>query len=86
MPGPHNYAQIPDLAERGLLRLDHFFSDFEAHLENSKYIVGDYFSVADITALVCIDFAKWVKKRIPEDATNINRWYNEVSQRPSAKA
>ena len=86
MPGPHNYAQIPDLAERGLLRLDHFFSDLEAHLENSKYIVGDYFSVADITALVCIDFAKWVKKRIPEDATNINRWYNQVSQRPSAKA
>ena len=86
MPGPHNYAQIPDLAERGLLRLDHFFSDLEAHLENSKYMVGDYFSVADITALVCIDFAKWVKKRIPEDSTNLNRWYNEVIQRPSAKA
>jgi len=58
----------------------------DSHFESSHYMVEDYFSVADISALVFIDFAKWVKKRIPENHTNLARWYAEVSQRPSAKA
>ncbi|HIG66729.1 MAG TPA: glutathione S-transferase family protein [Porticoccaceae bacterium] len=86
MPGPHNYSQIPELAERGLLRIDHFFADLDAHFESNEYLVDDYFSVADISALVCVDFAKWVKKRIPEDHKNLLRWYDQVNQRPSAKA
>lgn len=86
MPGPHNYEQIAQLAERGLLRLDNLFSDLDAHLADSQYIVGDYFSVADITALTTVDFAKWVKKRIPEGCANLQRWYDQVSDRPSAKA
>ena len=86
MPGPHNYSQIPELAERGQQRLDNLFSDLEAHLANSEFIVGDYFSIADISALCVIDFAKWVKKRIPEDYKNLQRWYDQVSSRPSAKA
>ena len=86
MPGPHNYSQIPELAERGQQRLDNLFSDLEAHLANSEFIVGDYFSIADISALCVIDFAKWVKKRIPEDYSNLQRWYDQVSSRPSAKA
>jgi len=36
--------------------------------------------------LVFIDFAKWVKKRIPEDHKHLDRWYQQVSQRPSATA
>ena len=86
LPGPHNYSQIPELAHRGLQRLDHLFADLDAHLANSEFIVGDYYSIADITALCIIDFAKWVKKRIPEDCSNLQRWYNQVSDRPSAKA
>jgi glutathione S-transferase len=86
MPGPHNYSQIPELAERGQQRLDNLFSDLEAHLANSEFIVGDYYSIADISALCVIDFAKWVKKRIPEEYSNLQRWYDQVSSRPSAKA
>ena len=86
MPGPYNYSQIPDLATRGLERIDNCFSDLDSHFESSHYMVEDYFSVADISALVFIDFAKWAKKRIPENHTNLARWYAEVSQRPSAKA
>ena len=86
MPGPHNYPQIPALAERGLQRIDNYFSDLDAHFESSQYMVNDYFSVADISILVFIDFAKWVKKRIPEDHKHLDRWYQQVSQRPSATA
>jgi glutathione S-transferase len=86
MTGPHNYSQIPELAERGLQRLDNLFNDLDAHLANSEFIVGDYYSVADISALTIVDFAKWVKKSIPEDCSNLQRWYDQVNDRPSAKA
>jgi glutathione S-transferase len=42
--------------------------------------------VADITTLVTIDFAGWIKLTIPEDCTHLRRWYDAVSARPSAKA
>lgn len=86
MPGPNDYAQIPELAERGLLRLDHFFASLEQHLADSQFIVGDYFSIADISAMICIDFAKWVKKPIPENFEYLKRWHGEMSARPSAAA
>jgi glutathione S-transferase len=86
LPGPHNYSQIPELADRGLQRLDNLFPDLDAHLANSEFFVGDYYSIADITALCVIDFAKWAKKRIPEDCSNLQRWYDQVNSRPSAKA
>ena len=86
MPGPHDYAQIPALAERGLLKLDNLFADLEAHLATNQYMVGDYFSVADISPLTILDFARWVKKGIPDHCTNLLRWSEQVKQRPSAAA
>ena len=86
MPGPHNYSQIPELAARGLERIDNCFADLNKHFESSQYMVDDYFSVADISALVFVDFAKWVKKRIPEDHHHLARWYEQVNSRPSSKA
>ncbi|MDC3249068.1 glutathione S-transferase family protein [Porticoccaceae bacterium] len=86
MPGPHNYEQIPALSERGKLRLDNFFSDLEAHLANNQYMVADYFSIADITAFAAVEFARWVKKSVPEEYSNLLRWYQQVKQRPSTAA
>ena len=86
LPGPHNYAQIPALSERGMLRLDDFFSDFDAHLADNQYMVGDYFSVADITGFAAIEFARWVKKPIPDECSSLQPWYQQVKQRPSAAA
>ena len=86
VPGPHNYPQSPELAERGMLRVANFFSDMDAYFAASEYVVGDYFSVADIQALIVIDFAKWVKVRIAPEQENLQRWYDQVSARPSASA
>jgi len=86
LPGPNSYAQIPDLAERGLLRVDHLFRDLDAHFASSEFVIGDYFSVADITAFTTIGFARWIKKKIPEDCVNLQRWFDQVNGRPSAKA
>jgi glutathione S-transferase len=55
-------------------------------LGTSRYIAGDAYSVADITALVAIDFMKPARLARPEGLANLDRWYGEVSGRPSAKA
>lgn len=86
LTGPHDYEQIPELAARGKTRLTNFFADLDQRLGDSAYIAGDTFSVADITAMVTVDFAAWVKITPQEDQTNLKRWYDDVSNRPSAKA
>ena len=84
--GPHAYAQIPELAERGLKRIDHLFTDLNNQFANQQYMVGDYFSVADITAFCAIGFTRWVKKTIPSECTHLQRWYDQIASRPSANA
>ena len=84
--GPHAYAQIPELAERGLKRIDNLFTDLDKHFASQQYLVGDYFSVADITAFSTIGFTRWVNKSIPSHCAHLQRWYDEVASRPSSKA
>ena len=84
--GPHAYAQIPELAERGLLRIDNLFADLDKHFASQQYLVGDYFSAADITAFCTIGFVRWVKKTIPSECTHLQRWYDQVASRPSSKS
>src|SRR5262249_40073968 len=56
----------------------------DARLSESRFIAGDEFSIADITALVAIDFMRAGRLRRPEGLTNVERWHREVSARPSA--
>lgn len=58
----------------------------DRELGRSRYIAGDDFSVADITALVAVDFMKPARIPRPEELKNLARWHTEVSSRPSAKA
>jgi glutathione S-transferase len=81
--GPVNYAQIPELAERGRQRVPRFFQRLDELLEGREFLAGDYFSVADITALCVVDFAGWLKLTLSEEAKNARRWYAAVSARPS---
>jgi glutathione S-transferase len=83
LTGAVDYAQIPELAERGRQRVRHFFADLDRRLGQREYVAGDRFTVADITALVTIDFARAIKESIPPEAVNLRRWYTSVSSRPS---
>jgi len=58
----------------------------EQHLSENQYLAGENFSIADITMLTTLDFAKVVEIRLTEKHKNIRQWYNLVSQRPSAGA
>jgi glutathione S-transferase len=86
LPGPHDYEQIPALAERGRLRVQHFHEQMDARLGQSEFIAGPHYSVADITALITIDFAARAKMPIPESCDHLHRWHEQVCARPSAKA
>lgn len=63
-----------------------FMHMLDKHLANSEFVAGDSFSIADITALTTVDFARVIKLRRGDDQVNLNRWYDMVSARPSAKA
>ena len=85
--GPHDYEQIPALIERGALRVQNLFADLDARLATFAYVVGDQFSVADITLLVTVDLAtKAMGWHVSSEHPHLRRWYDEVSQRASASA
>jgi glutathione S-transferase len=85
--GPHDYEQIPALVERSKQRVRNFYADFNARLADMAFVAGDEFSVADITAVVTVDFAtKAAGLPIAEEHAALKRWYDTVSGRSSMAA
>jgi glutathione S-transferase len=85
--GPHDYEQIPALVERSRQRVSNFYSDFDARLTDVTFIAGEEFSVADITAVVTVDFAaKAAGLPMPDEHRTLKRWYDKVSARASMGA
>ncbi len=83
LPGPVDYPQIPQLAERGLSRVRQFFVALDARLADREFVAGSLFSIADITAAVAVDFARIVKVRPDDTHPNLQRWRAALAQRPS---
>ena len=83
LPGPVDYPQIPELAQRGLSRVQQFFVTLNARLEGRDFIAADRFSIADITAVVGVDFARVVKVKPGEQHPHIIRWRAALAKRPS---
>ena len=85
--GPHDYEQIPALVDRSKARIRNFYADLEKHLADNAFVAGSKFTVADITALVAVDFAtKGAGVGIAGDQVALQRWYKAVSARKSATA
>ena len=83
LPGPVDYAQIPELAQRGLARVQQFMDMLDAHLADRAFIAADQFSIVDITAVVAIDFARVVRVKPGEQHVNLLRWREDMAKRPS---
>ncbi len=58
----------------------------DAQLRQHPFVAGASYSVADITALVAVDFMKPARIERPASLVNVARWYKEVAARPSAAA
>lgn len=83
LPGPVDYPQIPELAQRGLTRVQQFFATLNERLAGRDFIAADRFSVADITAVVAVDFARVVKVKPGEQHPHLLRWRAAMAQRPA---
>jgi glutathione S-transferase len=83
LTGPVNYAQIPELAQRGLARLQQFFVTLNDRLAGRAFVATERFSIADITAVVAMDFARVVKIKPGEQHPHIVRWRAAMGERPS---
>jgi glutathione S-transferase len=84
LPGPVDYPQIPELAQRGRARVERFLDVLDARLAGREFVATDRFSIADVTAAVAVDFARIVKIR-PDPArhANVTRWRAALAARPS---
>ena len=83
LPGPADYVQIPELAQRGLRRLQRFFVTLNERLAQRECIATERFSICDISAVVAVDFARVVKVKPGEQHPHLVRWRAAMAQRPS---
>ena len=83
LPGQMDYPQIPELAQRGLARLQQFFGMLDERLADRNFVATESFSVADITAVVAVDFARVVRIKPGEQHPHLQRWRAAMAQRAS---
>ena len=86
LPGPDDYEQIPALAERGRARIARFFEMLDGHLAGRQFVASDRYTIADIMALVTVNFATRINLAVPVGCSDLRRWQETVSARPSAAA
>ena len=59
----------------------------DRELNGHQFVAGDRFTIADITALVAIDFGgRLADIKVAPKLAYLTRWHELVSSRPSAKA
>jgi len=78
--------QVPDWATANRPKALHAMEIVDEALRDRPFIAGDRFTVADITGLVALDFAKSARIAIPSELVRLNRWRDALMARPSAAA
>ncbi len=78
--------QVPAWGEACADRAIRMLPVLDDRLKDSAFVAGDEFTIADITALVAIDFMKPAKLAVPEGLDHLARWRGTVQARPSASA
>jgi glutathione S-transferase len=78
--------QIADWGEANRPKAVTALAALDQRLGASRHVAGEEFSIADITALVAVDFMKPARIPRPPELAHLDRWYREVAARPSAKA
>ena len=82
-------AEVPQVAawgEANKVRVAEFLPILDSQLALHRFVAGERYSVADITALVAIDFMKPARLTVDPAHVNVLRWHAEVTARPSSKA
>lgn len=78
--------QAPDFADIMREHLSRRLAWLDGELAGRRWLAGEGYSIADITAVCALDFGKVSGIRIGEDTPHLARWYADVKARPSYKA
>jgi glutathione S-transferase len=82
-------SEVPQIAEWGEANRPKALTAMQmlnTQLASHTFIAGAQISVADITAMIALDFTKPAKIIIPDDLEHLHRWYVMMKARPSALA
>ena len=79
-------AQVPEWGEANRPRVFEFLALLDRELTDRMFIAGDHYTIADISALVAVDFMRPAKLIMPEEFVNLRRWHTQVGERTSATA
>ena len=78
--------QVPDWAAVNRPRALRNMMIFDGVLRDRPFVAGERFTVADITGLVALDFARPARIEIPPECESLTRWHERLRARPSAAA
>lgn len=78
--------QLPEWGEINKPKAIDFLRFMDTELAGRPYVVGDMFTVADITMFIAFQFMKPARIQCPPEFVNVLRWYDDVVARPSADA
>ncbi len=78
--------QVPDWAAANRPRALRNMMIFDDVLKQRPFVAGERFTVADITGLVALDFARPARIPIPPELIHLTRWHEALRARPSAAA
>lgn len=84
-----SHLEVPQVAQWGeanKAKVEEALDMLDQHLTSNRFVAGRDYSIADITALVAVDFFKPAKLQMPQHFSNVLRWHKDVSARPSALA
>jgi glutathione S-transferase len=81
------FKQFPEYGEAQRAVVYQRLERMDRELNGHKFVAGDRFTIADITALVAIDIgSRLADIRIASDLVHLTRWRDTVSSRASARA
>jgi glutathione S-transferase len=78
--------QVASWGEANRPKAREFMEFLDDELASRPFMAGERFTIADISAFVGYRFLKPGGIPYPEDLPNLQRWYGEVSVRPSVTA
>ncbi|XP_048137984.1 glutathione S-transferase F9-like isoform X2 [Rhodamnia argentea] len=77
----------PKLIKENEEKLGKVLDIYEERLSKSKYLAGDFFSLADLSHLPMTQYlvGKMEKEYLIRDRKNVSAWWDDISSRPSWK-
>ncbi|HUF87070.1 MAG TPA: glutathione S-transferase [Thermohalobaculum sp.] len=75
--------QCPDWGEANRGRIAARLAELDARLDGREWIAADRLTIADITALVAVDFLRVIKYPVPEEHAALRAWHERMRARPS---